>query len=211
MSDGPHADVPAGALDDAAAMEPSGSTADGPDQPAGATYDAELDPGTTLWAFRFDHPLSAQEALLAAMRLQARGHLRMDDAAIAHRTEGGKVRIVQTKDISTAQGALSGTWWGLLAGLFVGGPLVGAALGAAVGGIFAKMHDIGINDDQMKAMGEQLDEGHSALFILVTDCHRAHVLYEVGRFQATILYSTDDPDVVALVEERLLTDPWGQG
>ena len=173
-------------------------------------YEGELAPGATLWAFTLTHPLLAQEALLAAMRLQARGHLELDDAAIVHKTEGGRVRIVQTKDVSTGQGAISGSWWGLLAGLFIpGGPLLGAALGAAVGGIFAKMRDIGIDDDQMKRMGEQLEEGESALFLLLTGCHQARALHEVGRFEATVLFSTASEDLVAEVGERLAVDPWG--
>ena len=166
-------------------------------------------PGTTLWAFTLSHPLLAQEALLAAMRLQARGHLGLDDAAIVHKTDGGRVRIVQTKDVSTGQGAISGSWWGLLAGLFIPvGPLIGAALGAAVGGIFAKMRDIGIDDDQMREMGEQLTEGESALFLLVTDCHQARAMHEVGRFEARVLHSTAPADVVEQVRERLAVDPW---
>lgn len=176
------------------------------------TYAGELDPGTTLWAFTLGHPLLAQEALLAAMRLQARGHLGLDDAAIVHKAEGGKVRIVQTRDVSTTQGAISGGWWGLLAGLFVpGGALIGAALGAALGGIFAKMRDIGIDDDQMKQMAETLQPGESALFLLVTDCHRARALHEVGRFEARVLHTTADPELLDQVSERLAVDPWGQG
>lgn len=178
----------------------------------GATYEGELEPGTTLWAFTLAHPLLAQEALLAAMRLQARGHLELDDAAIVHKAEGGRVRIVQTKDVSTGQGAISGSWWGLLAGLFIpGGPLLGAALGAAVGGIFAKMRDIGIDDDQMKQMGEQLDAGESALFLLLTGCHQARAMHEVGRFEARLLYTTADADQADQVRERLAVDPWGLG
>lgn len=188
------------------------STPEGAEEGAGSTYGAELAPGATLWAFTLAHPLLAQEALLATMRLQARGHLELDDAAIVHKAEGGRVRIVQTKDVSTGQGAISGSWWGLLAGLFIpGGPLLGAALGAAVGGIFAKMRDIGINDEQMKQMADELSEGESALFLLVTDCHRARALHEVGRFEATVLYSTAAEDLVEQVRERLAVDPWGSG
>lgn len=184
----------------------------GTEPTAGSTYEGELEPGTTLWAFALSHPLLAQEALLAAMRMQARGHLGLDDAAIVHKAERGRVRIVQTKDVSTGQGAISGSWWGLLAGLFIpGGPLLGAALGAAVGGIFAKMRDIGIDDEQMKQMGEQLDPGESALFLLVTDCHQARALHEVGRFEARLLYTTADADLADEVRERLAVDPWGLG
>lgn len=162
-----------------------------------------------LWAFRFTDPVMAQEALLAAMRLQRHDHLRLDDAAIVVRDDNGRTRIVQTRDVSPGQGALSGSWLGLLAGLFVpGGPLVGMALGAAAGGLFAKLRDKGINDDEMKQWGDQLDNGQAALFLLVDDCHRARALHEVGRFPATVLTSTGDPELVATVRARAAADPW---
>lgn len=162
-----------------------------------------------LWAFRFTDPVMAQEALLAAMRLQRNDHLELDDAAIVVRDDNGRTRIVQTRDVSPGQGALSGSWLGLLAGLFVpGGPLVGMALGAAAGGLFAKLRDKGINDDEMKQWGDQLDNGQAALFLLVEDCHRARALHEVGRFPATVLTSTGDADLVATVADLAAADPW---
>ena len=91
----------------------------------------------------------AQEAMLAAVRLRTKGHMVIDDAAIVSRAPGGKVRIQQTRDLNTSDGAMSGGWWGLLAGLFVGGPamIVTGALGATIGGLWAKLHDVGISDD----------------------------------------------------------------
>lgn len=163
----------------------------------------------TLFVFGFDHPLYAQEALLAAMRLKARGFLTLDDAAIVHKEDAGRVRIVQTRDVSVGQGAISGSWWGLLAGLFVpGGPLIGAALGAALGGLFAKLRDIGINDDEMRRMGDDLSPGESALFLLVIDCHQARALYEVSRFPARLIHTTASDDLAEQIRERLGSDPW---
>lgn len=169
-----------------------------------ATSDADL------WAFAFDSSLRAQEALLAAMRLVARTHLQLEDAAIVAKVRG-RVRITQTKDVSTSQGAVGGAWLGVLAGLFLGpgGPLVGGALGAAAGGLFAKLRDIGIDDDAMRQMGEELAEGEAALFLLVADCHRLRALHEASRFPARILASTADPELVEEVRGRLAVDPWG--
>jgi uncharacterized membrane protein len=163
-----------------------------------------------LWAFAFDSSLRAQEALLASMRMVAKQQLTIEDAAIVTRVRG-KVRITQTKDLNPAQGAVGGAWLGILAGLFLGpgGPLIGGALGAAAGGLFAKLRDIGIDDDEMKRMGEELADGEAALFLLVDDCHKMRALHEVSRFPGRVLASTADPEVVDEVRERLATDPWG--
>ena len=160
-----------------------------------------------LWAFAFDSPIRAQEALLAAMRLVGRGHLELEDAAVVTRV-GSRVRITQTKDVSTGQATVGGLWLGVLAGLFVGGPLLGAALGAAAGGLFGKLHDIGIDDDEMRRMGEELREGEAALFLLVADCHRAQALLEVARFPGRLLATTSEPELAETVRDRLAVDPW---
>ncbi|MEE8599839.1 DUF1269 domain-containing protein [Euzebya tangerina] len=163
----------------------------------------------TLWVFVLDGPLRAQEALLAAMRLVARKHLKLEDAAIVTKV-GGRVRITQTKDINPGQGAMSGTWLGTLAGLFVGQPLIGAAIGAAVGGLFAKLRDIGIDDDEMKQMGEALADDEAALFLLIEDCHELRALREVARFPGRLLRTTAPDGVAQRVREQLVApDPWG--
>ncbi|MCC5950030.1 MAG: DUF1269 domain-containing protein [Nitriliruptoraceae bacterium] len=163
-----------------------------------------------LWVFGLDSPIRAQEALLAAMRMVGKTQLTLEDAAIVTKVRG-RVRITQTKDVSPSQGAVGGAWIGVLAGLFLGpgGPLVGGALGAAAGGLFAKLRDIGIDDDEMRRMGDDLDEGHAALFLLVEDCHRMRALHEVSRFPGRVILSTADPAIVEQVRQRLAVDPWG--
>lgn len=161
-----------------------------------------------LWAFVLDGPLRAQEALLAAMRMVGRSQLKLEDAAIVTRV-GRRVRIQQTRDINPGQGAVGGAWIGTLAGLFVMQPFLGAALGAAAGGLFAKLRDHGIDDGEMKQLGEELADGEAALFLLVEECHQMRALHEVSRFPGRLLLSTADPDLVADVEQRFATDPWG--
>ncbi len=167
--------------------------------------------GAAVVALLFSEDLKAQEALMACMRLQKHGRLALDDAAIAIKVDSEKIRLLQTKDVNAPQAAVSGSWWGLLAGLFVGGPLVGLALGAAVGGIWGKMRDIGINDDEMKRIGESLEVGEAALFLLITDGHPSHVLWEASRFEARLLVSTLDADTNELLREALAktVNPWG--
>lgn len=142
-------------------------------------------------ALKFREPLMAQEALLAALRLRAGNRLGLADAAIVAKGPDGRVRIQQTSDLNAVQGASGGMWLGVLAGLFVpGGVLVGGALGAALGGLWGKLHDIGISDSRMKELGDALPAGQAALFMLVTDAHRYHAMNELRRFPAELFYAS---------------------
>jgi len=163
--------------------------------------------GADLWVFVLSPPSRAQEALLAAGRLASRGHLALEDAAIVTNARG-RVRITQTRDINPTQGAVGGAWLGTIAGLFAGVPLIGAAIGAAAGGLVARLRDFGIDDGEMKRMGAELGEDDAALFLLVQDCHRVRALHEVSRFPARVLRATAAPELVELVSARLATDPW---
>jgi len=160
-----------------------------------------------LWVFTFDTLLRAQEALLAANRLAQRRHLELEDAAIVTLRKG-RVRLIQTRDVNPSQGAVGGAWLGTLAGFVAGLPLVGALLGAAAGGLYARLRDFGIEDDAMRTFGATLDGDRSALFLLVRDCHRMRALHEVARFPARLERSSAAPDVVEQVQGRLAVDPW---
>jgi uncharacterized membrane protein len=189
----PPAVAPAGSADPAAPSDPRAGIPDG----------SESD----LWVFSFDGLDRAQEAMLAVSRLVRRNHLDLEDAAIVT-LRRGRVRLLQTRDMNPAQGAVGGAWLGTIAGLFAGLPLVGAALGAAAGGMYARLRDFGIDDTEMKTFGRTLEGERSALFLLVRDCHRMRALHEVARFPARLERSSADADLVAEVRSRLAVDPW---
>lgn len=184
-----------------------------PDTQESSDTDRDIATGSgCLVALGFREPLMAQEALLAAIRLRSKGHLGMQDAAIVVKDAGDRVSIQQTRDLDAVQGASGGLWLGVLAGLFVpGGILIGGALGAAVGGLWAKLRDIGISDKRMKELAESLPVGHAALFMLVDDAHRFHAMAELRRFPATLFYSTLGESDRTAVEEALAQaeQPWG--
>jgi uncharacterized membrane protein len=162
-------------------------------------------------AIALPDPLLAQEALMATVRLQARDRLKLEDAAIVGKDDDGKVRVQETRDITTTQGAMAGSWWGLIGGLLAGGPLVGVALGAALGGIFAKVRDIGIKDEEIQALGEEIRPGEAALLLLVEDGHLVHGLAEMRRFHGRLLRTTCPDDTAERMREALSSDPWSWG
>ena len=193
----------AGAAGGAASGAGADAAADADVQRSGIPDGSDAD----LWVFSFDGLMRAQEAMLAVSRLSARRHLDLEDAAIVT-LRRGRVRLLQTRDMNPAQGAIGGAWLGTIAGLFAGLPLVGAALGAVAGGAYARLRDFGIDDQAMKEFGRSLAGERSALFLLVRDCHRMRALHEVSRFPARLERSSADPALMAEVRARLPIDPW---
>ena len=199
VPDRPPADAGGGAASGAGADAAAGADVQRSGIPDGSDAD--------LWVFSFDGLMRAQEAMLAVSRLSARRHLDLEDAAIVT-LRRGRVRLLQTRDMNPAQGAIGGAWLGTIAGLFAGLPLVGAALGAVAGGAYARLRDFGIDDQAMKEFGRSLAGERSALFLLVRDCHRMRALHEVSRFPARLERSSADPALIAEVRARLPIDPW---
>ena len=66
------------------------------------------------------------------------------------------------------QGALSGTFWGMLFGLIFFDPCLGPAGGATDGALGGEFNDFGIDDNFVRLTRSKVTEGASALFLLTS-------------------------------------------
>src|SRR3546814_14779041 len=109
----------------------------------------------------------------------------MNDAVIVSKGDDGGTRIVETVDVTPAKGALSGTWWGMQAGLLIGGPvfLEAAIGGAAAGALYGKLVDKGLQDEWVKDMAERIATGTSAVLRLVDGGFHPVVIDAMKRFE----------------------------
>jgi uncharacterized membrane protein len=112
--------------------------------------------------------------------------LQLQDAAYAWRDDKGKVRIQQAINL-TGAGAASGALWGTLIGLIFLNPLAGLAVGAASGAVAGKLTDVGINDDMIKQIGQQLQEGKAAVFVLARSATVDKVVEALKPYSPTII------------------------
>jgi len=114
------------------------------------------------------------------------------DAAVIHREEG-KVKIVKKREEPTRHGALAGLGLGLAAGVVaaafpavaIGGALVaGGAGGAALGALTGHVTR-GMSREDLKDIGEFLDEGESALIVVAASDVEDRVLGLMAAADAT--------------------------
>ena len=127
-----------------------------------------------LVVFSYKHPDRAGEVLQEIATLK-RENVRkpligIEDAAVVVKHEDGKIKIRQTLE-SAMKGTqvVTGGLWGVLIGFLLGGPLLGALAGLGIGAILGRRLDVGIDNDFIERLGNELAAGDSALFLLVRD------------------------------------------
>lgn len=167
--------------------------------------------GQEILAVVLDKPSRASELLLTLANLAGEAKLKMHDAVIVAKDAEGRTKIVETVDVTPAKGALAGTWWGMLAGLIIGGPLfLGAAIGgAAAGALYGKLVDKGLEDGWVKDMAEWIADDTSALLLLVDAGFHPDVVEELGRFEGIgrVAVTTLPSGVKADIEAALSGSP----
>jgi uncharacterized membrane protein len=86
------------------------------------------------------------------------------------RTADGKVKFEETIDPGAKTWGKRGAIVGGLVGLIFPPSLIGAAVvGGGAGALWGKVRDKGIKDDDLKAIGESMDPGSSAIIAIAQD------------------------------------------
>jgi uncharacterized membrane protein len=118
----------------------------------------------SAWKFATAEGAAQSEAILQG--LQSQGLITVQDAAtVSWPADKKKPKTTQLNSL-TGAGALGGAFWGLLFGLIFFIPLLGLAVGAAIGAFSGSLADVGIDDNFIAAVREQITPGTSALFLL---------------------------------------------
>jgi uncharacterized membrane protein len=119
----------------------------------------------TLTVWKFDSAAGADRALEALQSLEGQRLLDLIDGAVVTFPLGAKKPRTRQLHTTPSKAALGGAFWGLLFGLIFVFPLFGIAIGAGLGSLMASMADVGVSDDFIKQVREQVTPGTSALFL----------------------------------------------
>ncbi len=160
----------------------------------------------TLTVWKFPTADAADEAVRTLEQLQSQELIKVHDAAVVSwPADKKKPRTRQLHNMAGA-GALGGAFWGLLFGLIFFVPLFGLAIGAAAGAIGGSFADVGIDDDFIKRVREQVTPGTSALFALTSDAVVERVRESLGDLKAELLETNLSKEDEAKLREVFAED-----
>ncbi len=155
----------------------------------------------------------ASEVLNQLSQLNDDWAIDLRDAVAVYRDYSGKLRVDQSYQMTTGEGAAWGGLWGSLIGLTLGaiaapatagtsaavaagtvaaGAVGGGALGAAGGALDADWwkEDYGIPEDFVSSVGAMVQPGDSAIFALVRRADPAQLAERFRGYGGTVLEST---------------------
>ena len=141
----------------------------------------------------FDNETGAEQMRDALVGMQKRHLVTLEDAAVVVRKPDGRVKVKQATNL-VGEGALGGAFWGMLIGLIFWMPWLGAAIGALSGAVAAHFTDIGVDDGFIKEVGETIEPGHSALFLLVREATPEKMVDELKQYKGKILQTSLSPE-----------------
>ena len=123
----------------------------------------------TLTVWKFPTAGGAEQAVSTLQSLAKQELIKIHDAATVSWPEGAKNPKTRQLTNMAGAGALGGMFWGMLFGLIFFIPFLGAAIGAGIGALAGSLTDVGISDDFIKSVRDQVAPGTSALFVMSSD------------------------------------------
>jgi uncharacterized membrane protein len=165
----------------------------------------------------------ASEVLNELLNLNDDWVVDLHDAVAVYRDYKGKLRVDQSFQMTTGEGAAWGGFWGLLigatlaipftagasaaaaGGALAAGALGGTALGAGLGAADASSwkDEFGIPDDFVKRVGAMIQPGDSAIYAILRVGDPEVVANKFRGYGGTILRTTLSKEQQAKVEQVL--------
>jgi uncharacterized membrane protein len=142
----------------------------------------------------------AEQVRERLLKLQKEYLISIGDAVIAVKNQAGDIKLNQLVN-TTAMGAATGSFWGLLIGVLFLNPILGVAVGAASGALGGALSDYGINDAFMKELAANIKPGNAVLFVLIRHMTADKVLREIQDAGGTVLKTSLDD-----AKEKVLRD-----
>ena len=158
-----------------------------------------------LIVLTFDNDEEATQVMETIKGLRKEAFINLDDTAVVVKDKDGKLHVKNEVDRGIKLGAGVGSLLGLFIGMLFGGPIGAMLLGGAGGALVGKLVDMGVDQQFVKQLKEELEPGSSALFLLVRDAHANAALAALRPYKGTVYHTTLGPDAEQELQ-RVLKD-----
>ena len=144
-----------------------------------------------LIVFTYNDKDKATTVLQSVAELSKQHLIEVQDAAVIVKDENGKVKVKQTLEAMVkSSNVASGGFWGLLIGLIFGGPVFMALLGLGLSALFGRKLDVGIDNQFIKNVGNDMKPGDSALFLLTEEITVDKVADALREYGGTLYHTS---------------------
>jgi len=159
--------------------------------------------GSAVLIVTFDNQEQGDRALEQLEKWQKEKEIELGDAVVIVKDEEGKVKVHETSEFTTKRGAIVGGAAGLVIGLMIGGPIGGLVLGAAGGGLVGKKVDLGVSDEEIKAVSDSMDASTSAIAAQIKSVkHKEMIAAAVRQSGGKVHELSIDEDTLADLENK---------
>ena len=159
---------------------------------------------STLIALTYEDEQTGRQVFAKLGEMQKMQILELEDAALATKDQKGKVKVKQTLENQVSgTAALWGGFWGLLIGLLFLAPIFWGLIGALMGYIAGKAGDVGIDDKFIKDVGNSLEPGGAAVFMLVIKATADKALEELAPFGGNVFQTSLSNEDEAKLKQAL--------
>jgi uncharacterized membrane protein len=162
-----------------------------------------------LWAVGYDDMERANQVRDEIIQLGwVKNSLILTDLAVVVRHLDGSFTL-DREQFPAGSNILGSSAVGFLAGLVLGVPIVGATIGALVGGAGTAMSvmSAGIADDFVKDAQRLMKPGTSAIFVLDSEGDMRQILHAIRGLGGTVLKTNVDVERARLIQSTLAATP----
>jgi uncharacterized membrane protein len=123
-----------------------------------------------LMAASFSDTTKADQCLDQLKKMEKTGAIDLIDAAVLVKQPDGKLKINEIKELTPKKGRRRGAIiGGVFGAIFPPSILISAVAGAVAGGALGRFTDQGMDNEQLKSIGDDLKPGQSAIIAIVED------------------------------------------
>ena len=165
--------------------------------------------GSHVWAIGYEDMERASQVRAEIVHLGwGESRLLLDDVAVVVRHLDGSFTVDRER-LAVTPNILGASAVGFIAGLVLGVPVVGAAIGAIVGsaGSASILMSTGIADDFVTEVKRLMRPGTSALFVLDHQGDMEVILHGIRGLGGTVLKTNVDVERARLIQSTLAAAP----